>query len=388
MFVAIVIMFIGLVVDNPRKNAYDLGYLSNVVIFIVFSVCLLFYPKYETRFFRVIIILMAMGYFNILFYVYPQTSSTFIFLWLIPALPILFFDKKLFYYTFFLNAVLVSITFGYILFIDKGQNFSHINIDITGNIINFVGSQIILYYIFFLTNVQMENQREYFEEAQNAERLKTTGQLAAAVAHEIRNPLTVVKGFLQFYVELEDFNQKNKRNFSLMIDELDAAEQVISQFLSISKPDKEKKLDTVEVKSVLDDVTELLKTYGLVNNNPIQLEVQANSYVSINSLEFKQLLINLIKNAIEASPHGRAVIVQVKRTRDGVSILVMDRGSGMSEEELASLGTPFYSLKSKGTGLGLMICYNIVEKYNGKIQFVSVEGEGTTVTLQFPFAEE
>ena len=98
----------------------------------------------------------------------------------------------------------------------------------------------------------------------------------------------------------------------------------------------------------------------------------------------KQLLINIIKNAIEASKEGDSVYIVAGRKKDAVEIKVIDYGTGMTEEEVNSLGTPFYSLKSKGTGLGMMICFNIAAKYKGTIRFQSAKGKGTTVTISFP----
>ena len=172
-----------------------------------------------------------------------------------------------------------------------------------------------------------------------------------------------------------------------MIDELNTAEQVISQLLSISKPDKDIKLEIVNVKDVLQGITDLLKSYGYLRDNTIDLHVNEECYILANNKEFKQLMINIIKNAIEASKIGDSVIVVTKRKNQFVEIQVTDHGFGMSEEEVKSLGTPFYSLKSNGTGLGLMICYQIVETYNGTMEFKSSKGEGTTVTIRFPSKE-
>lgn len=382
----IILMFAGLLVSNPRMANPDTGFAVHAVLIVVLGLCLLVYPKYENRLVRILTIMAASAYFYVLFFLYPETWSTFIFLCFIPAVSILFFDRKLFFFSLILNGILISLTFSFIFVIDNGVRFTHIEKDLIGNIVNFIGSQLIIYFIFHLTNRRIQKQRLYFEQVQNAERLKTTGQLAAAVAHEIRNPLTVVKGFLQYYAGDEKFNKEYKRNFSLLIDELDAAEYVISQFLSIAKPDKESSLDKVDIKRMLDDVTDLLNTYGLLHDNQIHLQVKGDCYVSANAIELKQLMINLVKNAIEASPHGSPISVKAEKKRDSIEIKIEDRGRGMSKEEVSSLGTPFYSLKSKGTGLGLMICYNIVEKFDGTIQFASDVGIGTTVTLHFPQA--
>lgn len=257
--------------------------------------------------------------------------------------------------------------------------------DLPGNLMNFIASQVMLFFIFYLSSARIKKQQMYYEQIQQTERLKTTGQLAAAVAHEIRNPLTVVKGFLQLFENDVSLNEGMKKNFSLMIDEINTAEQVISQFLTIAKPDKDKRMEIVDVAIVLQSVTDLLKSYGLLHDNQIELKVVEDCLIAVNVIEFKQLVINLIKNAIEASKVGDTVHVKTEKVKNEVEIQITDQGSGMSEEVIKSLGTPFYSLKSKGTGLGLMICYNIVEKYNGTIQFISSIGKGTTVVVRFPY---
>ncbi len=376
----IVLMVIGLVINNTLDSRFIL----HGVMVAVVSICLLLYPLSENTLIRYSTIIASTGYFYSLFYLYPESWSGFVLLCFVPALSILFFDKKLFYFSLVLNAVFIAFTVSYIGLVDNGQNYPYLYTDIAGSLVNFMASQIILYFIFHLTNVRIQKQRVYYEQVQHAERMKTTGQLAAAVAHEIRNPLTVVKGFLQYYIKDDSFNRSYKENFSLMINELDTAEHVISQFLSISKPDHGEKVDNVDVELVLHDVTELLKMYGLLNDNSIDLHVEKGCHVAANSIELKQLLINLIKNAIEASPYSGSVSVTARKQKGEIIIQITDNGRGMTQEVVNNLGTPFYSLKSKGTGLGLMICYNIVEKYNGTIQFDSKPGTGTTVTLRFP----
>lgn len=323
-------------------------------------------------------------YFYSLFFLYPDTWSNFIFLCLVPAISILFFDPKLFYFSLALNSFAILMTFLYIILVDQGARYSYIQEDLVGNIINFFGSQAIIYFIFYISYGRLKKQQLYFQQIKQAERLKTTGQLAAAVAHEIRNPLTVVKGFLQFYEQSNEVDTELKKHFHLMVDELNTAEQVISQFLSIAKPAKEKELEPVNIRQVLQSVTDLLHSYGLLHDNQIELQIVEDSYVAANTIEMKQLFINIIKNAIEASNIGDVVVVAASKIKDMVEINIIDYGQGMTEKEIESLGTPFYSLKSKGTGLGMMICYNIAENYKGKISFKSAKGKGTTVTIRFP----
>ncbi len=226
----------------------------------------------------------------------------------------------------------------------------------------------------------------YYERLQQSEKLKTTGQLAAAVAHEIRNPLTVVKGLLQFYETNNSFSKEGKSHLSLMIEELKTAEHVLSQFLAIAKPDEHQHMETVNVRDALQSVTGLLMSYGLYHQNKIDLQVDEDLYITANTIEFKQLFMNLVKNAVEVSTKEDFVVIRAEQKNKEIIIKVIDEGFGMSEEQVQALGTPFYSLKSKGTGLGLMICFNIVEKYKGTIRFQSAVNQGTTVTVRFPMS--
>ncbi len=380
----IAVMTLGLFMNNPRMGEFGVGYISHILLVFILAVCLLLYPKNRTYVFRVMITIVAASYFYTIFFLYPATWSSFIFLCFIPAIPILFFDSKLFYFSLILNSVSIILVFCYIVIFDQGHQYPYIEQDVIGNVINFFGSQAIIYFIFHLTNGRIKKQKVYYEQIQQSGRLKVTGQLAAAVAHEIRNPLTVVRGFMQLFEQDSSFSAERKGQIALVIDELDAAEEVISQFLSVAKPEKAVKAEIEDVKLVLQSVKELLQSYGLLHDNWIELNVIDDCKIIINTIEFKQLLINIIKNAIEASKTGDVVLISVKREKDNVVIKVIDQGIGMSEAEVESLGTPFYSLKSKGTGLGMMICFNIVEKYKGAISFETSKGHGTTVSISFP----
>ncbi|MCM3217258.1 ATP-binding protein [Niallia taxi] len=389
--IAFIIMFMvsGMVASFFMETAgLRVGNYLNAVEVVLLSVLLLLYPKISGWWLNFLIIIVGTSYFYTIFYVYPDTWSSFIFVCFIPAISILFFDKQLFIFSMVMNICLYFLGYAYILFMDKAETFGLLGVNVPGNIINFLGSQALLYCIFLLTYERIKKQQLYYKQLQQSERLKTTGQLAAAVAHEIRNPLTVVKGFLQLYQQEEKMDEGSKRNYSLMIDELNTAEHVLSQFLMLAKPDNDIKLEKVEVESLLQSVTDLVKSYGILRDNNIFLHhVEKDCYILVNIIEFKQLMINLLKNAMEASPYGEPIFIESEIQKDMVEIKVTDHGCGMSEEEVQSLGTPFYSLKSKGTGLGMMICFNIVEKYNGKINIESKKGEGTAVKIQFPIVK-
>lgn len=363
----------------------EVEYLLLAVLVIVLAIVLFIYPKHETSLMRVFIILLGTIYFYSIFYVYPETWSSFIFICLIPLISILFFDAKLFYFSTALNGLLYIIIYSYISLFESNPAFNYMKTDIIGNVMNFLGSQLLLFFVFQITFIRIKTQRLYYEKLQQSEKLKTTWQLAAAVAHEIRNPLTVVKGFLQLYETDNSTSLDSKKNYRLMIDEINVAEGVISQFLMVAKPDTgEKSEEIIDVNQELHNIVDLMKSYSYLNDSEFFLELESGCYIRMNMMEFKQLFINIIKNAIEASRHGQTIKIANKKEKNSISIKVEDSGHGMTKEELRSLGTPFYSLKSKGTGLGMMICYNIVLKYQGTINVDSEKEKGTAVTVKIP----
>ncbi|MBY0115893.1 HAMP domain-containing sensor histidine kinase [Paenibacillus sp. FSL L8-0435] len=383
MLAIIALMLSGLILSTTELNGITVGYMIHCLCVTVLTVCLLIYPKFETFPFRLSIILIGFAYFYTLALLYPQSWTTYILISLLPALAILFYDLKLFYFSLILNGILLLITFGYNLLYNQGNEYAYIHTDVVGNFINIMGSQVILFLIFHLSVSRMKKQELYFEQLQQTERLKMIAHLTAAVAHEIRNPVTVVRGFLQLYREDHSFEQPVRNKFALMIDELNTVEQVTSQFLTLAKPNRELRPEKVDVREVLEGVTGLLSSYAMLSDKHMDVKVDEDCIILINTIEFKQLLINLIKNALEASDAGTTVHVTAKRVKQWVEIRISDQGSGMTEEEVKSLGTPFYSLKTNGTGLGLMICYNIVEKYEGTIEYHSAKAQGTSVTIRF-----
>ncbi|MBU5353101.1 ATP-binding protein [Paenibacillus silvae] len=386
MFMMITLMVAGLVLSTTELEAVTTSYVIHLLCVVIIPVCLIIYPRYETFAFRLSIILLGFVYFYTLALAYPQTWSTYIMICLLPALAILFYDFKLFYISLSLNVVLLLIVTFYI---HKQEGaYAYIHTDLIGNLINIIASQLLLFLIFYLTFDRIRKQELYLEQVQQSERLKMVAHLTAAVAHEIRNPVTVVRGFLQLYRENPAFDTSDRSKFALMIDELNTVEQVTSQFLSIAKPNRELlQVERVDVREVLEGVASLLGSYATLSNKHIDIQAGEDCAILMNAIEFKQVIINLIKNALEASDTGAMVHVNARRVKKTVEIRIIDQGCGMTEEEVKALGTPFYSLKTNGTGLGLMICFNIVQKVGGSIKYQSEKEEGTTVILTFPAAD-
>lgn len=376
----IIAMVLGLV-TTPEGTSTG-AFMLQLLFVAVTSTFLVLYPKFETEMGKVLLVLIIAGYFYTLFFIYPETILNILLVALIPAIAIAFYNEKLFYALSATNIMFAIGMFAFLYFTENDGIFVFLREDLIGNFINFLGSQIIMYLVFVLNSNRIEKIKMYYEQVQRAESLKTSGQLAAAVAHEIRNPITVVKGFLQIYTKDKRLPEDTTKHFELMLNELENAEAVIQDFLSLSKQGTHEK-EKIDVEAALRSVIDLISSYALMNNVRIALCVDRNAYLQCSLIEFKQVVVNILKNAIEATEESGTVNVSLVHEHEKVLIKVEDEGIGMSSEELIRLGTPFYSLKSQGTGLGLMICFNIMEKYGGKIQYKSKKGKGTTTFLHF-----
>lgn len=218
-----------------------------------------------------------------------------------------------------------------------------------------------------------------------SEMLSAVGQLAAGIAHEIRNPLTSLRGFLQLMIQTKTYE---KEYAEVMMSEFIRLESMINEFLVLAKT-KSATLDQVQVNTLLKDVCMILESQAVLNNVRIEKELSEKlPEILAVSNELKQVFLNILKNAIEAMEHAEGVIsIRSYREKDSVFITFEDQGKGISKEALEKLGEPFYTTKEKGTGLGLMVTFKIIENHGGSIHFESEEGKGTKVTLKLPAKE-
>ncbi|WP_171684974.1 PAS domain-containing sensor histidine kinase [Paenibacillus planticolens] len=214
-----------------------------------------------------------------------------------------------------------------------------------------------------------------------SEKLSIVGQLAAGVAHEIRNPLTSLRGFVQL---LQSKIDNYQHYFDIMLSELDRINDIVSEFMVIAKP-QVVKYEMKDVRKIVDDVISLLDTQAILNSVQIHTEIGSEiPLIKCEENQLKQVFINILKNAIEAMPDGGNVVIALETDENQVKIRFTDEGCGISEERIAILGEPFYTTKEKGTGLGLMVCHKIVEAHRGSLEIKSVIDQGTTVELHLP----
>ncbi|MCM3603366.1 PAS domain S-box protein [Robertmurraya korlensis] len=215
-----------------------------------------------------------------------------------------------------------------------------------------------------------------------SEKLSAVGQLSASIAHEIRNPLTALKGFIQ--IMRSSAPSKEIGYFEIMADEIARIEQITGELLMVAKPQVQQ-FHYENLTEIFQDVTTLLGSQALMNNVDIKVMSEDIPLVYCVAHQIKQVFINLIKNAIESMPTGGVIHVRLGSSHTGaVFIQVHDQGCGIPEGLLENIGIPFYTTKQKGTGLGMMTSFKIIESHTGTMEISSKEGEGTIVRISLP----
>lgn len=211
----------------------------------------------------------------------------------------------------------------------------------------------------------------------NSEKLSAVGQLAAGIVHEIRNPLTAIKGFIQLL-------QTNRHPYlKIALDEINRIETIISELLLLSKP-QTKKVKKVNLFCVIEQVIELIRPHALMNNVQIHLEKWSSTLTILcDRHQLTQVFLNIIKNAIEAIEKKGNIYIHIMEQFSSFEVVIRDEGIGIPKDFLHKIRQPFFTTKEKGTGLGLMICDQIIKEHGGTITFENI-GTGTTVTITLP----
>jgi two-component system, sporulation sensor kinase B len=240
--------------------------------------------------------------------------------------------------------------------------------------------------VTFLFTVLIENIRDIHFlrlEMQKSEKLRVIGELTSVFAHEIRNPMQVTRGFLQLLDE-PDLPTHKKEYIKLSIEELDRANEIITDFLSFGKPTIDQNEKT-NLSYQLNRVANLIESYALKYNVELRMEIHDNCWVHANPQKLNQSFINILKNAIESMPNGGRVWITCTSIRgENIQISIKDEGVGMTKKQIERLGSPFYSLKESGTGLGMMVSYQIIHSFKGKIEVKSEEAMGTEFIIILP----
>ncbi|MBP2637064.1 MAG: signal transduction histidine kinase, nitrogen specific, NtrB [Firmicutes bacterium] len=223
-------------------------------------------------------------------------------------------------------------------------------------------------------------QKQMQKELLRLDRLNIIGEMAASIGHELRNPLTTVRGYLQFFTKKEKFADYNEQ-FNTMIEELDRANSIITEFLSLAK-NKAVNMECCNLNDNIHAIIPLLQADAAHSKHTIKLELSDIPNLTMDKKEIRQVLLNLVRNAIEATPSGGTITVKTERINQQVVLYVQDTGPGIPQDIIYKLGTPFVTTKDFGTGLGLSVCYRIADRHNAKLE-VETSSNGTTFLLKF-----
>ncbi|SFA77117.1 MULTISPECIES: ATP-binding protein [unclassified Bacillus (in: firmicutes)] len=238
--------------------------------------------------------------------------------------------------------------------------------------------------LFLLIKYILLWEQSLREKKQNEQqKLELVGTLAASTAHEIRNPLTGVKGLIQLLSE-KYTDPEDKYYFEVIDTEISRINEIVSEFLILGKPTAEK-TDLIHIHMVIKELQPLIISEGnLFNAKCTWLFSDEEVIVECNKDQLKQVILNVTKNAFESISEDGNLNIQISKKEKWCEICIRDNGSGMTPEELTKIFTPFYTSKETGTGLGLVVCKRIVESFKGKIEVSSKKNEGTDVVILLP----
>ncbi|WP_017434546.1 ATP-binding protein [Saccharococcus caldoxylosilyticus] len=219
-----------------------------------------------------------------------------------------------------------------------------------------------------------------------AEKMEVVSHLAASISHEVRNPLTTARGFIQLLEQSHLSQEKQKQYIRIAIEELDRAQAIITDYLTFAKPAPES-VENLNVKTEVERVIDIVRPLANMNSVEVQTSLIPCN-VKGERQKLQQCLLNIIKNAIEAMPNGGTLEVYISIEKDQVLIRISDTGVGMTKEQIERLGEPYFTTKGRrGTGLGMMVVYRIIESMGGTIQIASEVNKGTQVSLYLPLTQ-
>ncbi|MEW9052496.1 MAG: ATP-binding protein [Neobacillus sp.] len=249
-------------------------------------------------------------------------------------------------------------------------------------IFSFVTWITLIILIFIVDN--LDKQIIYDQHIKSAERLNVVSQIAASVAHEVRNPMTSIKGFLQLIREEKNLRDNQYKYIDISLSELERAEGVINDYLSLAKPTTKEVHAVLNITAELHSVLDIITSYTNTRNIEINSSIQEGLLTNGKKSEFKQALLNIMKNSIEAiNTHGTLTVTSYNNNHH-ILIEITDNGIGMTQKQVEQLGAPYYSTKDKGTGIGLTITYKIIKDMKGKVTVQSQQGIGTVFTIELP----
>lgn len=238
---------------------------------------------------------------------------------------------------------------------------------------------------FLVVTKDVTELKKLKTEISRLETLNLIGEMAAGMAHEIRNPMTTVRGFLQLLQNNKQY-PNNQDYFNLMISELDRANSIITDFLSLAKH-KILSLKVQNINRIIYSLLPLIKADGIISDKYVTLINNKIPEILLDEDEIRQLILNLTKNGLEAMQPGGNLTIKTFSDGENVVLAVKDEGQGIEPEVLKKIGTPFITTKEYGTGLGLARCYSIAQRHNATIH-IETSPDGTTFFVRFPLLND
>ncbi len=227
---------------------------------------------------------------------------------------------------------------------------------------------------------------DYHMSARDLEEERQFKKTIFKITHEIKNPLAVCKGYLEM---LDGTLEKTEKYVPIIKAEIDKSLILLQDFLSIDKIKINEEL--LDINMLIEEEREKIKGIAFDKKSDVEFEmVDDEIYIYGDYNRLSQVIVNLVKNGIEASKDNNKPLIKLKTESDADSayITISDNGVGMNKEELEHLKKPFYTTKKNGTGLGVVLCDEIIKAHNGKLTYKSKKGEGTTVTIKIPLYQE
>lgn len=233
---------------------------------------------------------------------------------------------------------------------------------------------------FINTITDTTELRKYEQKMARLDQLNLIGEIAASIGHETRNPMTTVRGFLQLLMEKDEYS-KDREFFDLMIEELDRANSIITEFLSLAK-DKKVDLKINNLNSIIESIFPLIRANAFAGDKYVRVEMGQIADLYLDEKEMRQMILNIVQNGFEAMPIGGVLIIRTYMDDNQVVLSVQDEGHGIRSDIFNKIGTPFITTKERGTGLGLSVCYSIAQRHNANIE-VDTGSRGTTFYIRF-----
>ncbi|WP_046178914.1 ATP-binding protein [Domibacillus tundrae] len=228
---------------------------------------------------------------------------------------------------------------------------------------------------------------DVLQKLMKAEKLEMVSNLAASISHEVRNPLTTSRGFMQLAHE-SDVSSETKYHLLIAIEELDRATEIINDYLTFAKPASEENEKIMIYEEVLHVVNVLIP---LANMNNVEIDLslvkKESYYIMGDRKKLEQALINIVKNGIESMPKGGKMEIGIDYYPHSLRIKIRDQGKGMTQKQIDRLGEPYFTTKEKGTGLGMMVSFSIIQGMGGKINVKSEIEKGTYFSIEFPITD-